>query len=255
VPEPAAQSAEQQQQQQQQDHVQAQPLMQRGSSSKPAAASDNTNSMTDKELLTWLRAPGNKDLLAWLRQPGHERHHLRVMLECLKEIRAVDLPARVLLGHKASMVTSVWMLWFGRPAFVLLGLLFVAFGPYSIASHQKPSRKVLWGLFTDRDVRAVSALDSQKAAHRQPGAPSETFGVCGVNRCVLCCAAQVIALVQRCLAEPIDASIRSIAQHMLQRWKWQLAGHMQVRRVAVKLAFLAHLAVLQLSKRAPVDIL
>jgi hypothetical protein len=39
---------------------------------------------------------------------------------------------------------------------------------------------------------------------------------------------QVIVLVQRCLSEPVDASIRSIAQHMLQRWKWQLAGHMQV---------------------------
>jgi hypothetical protein len=62
-------------------------------------------------------------------------------------------------------------------------------------------------------------------------------GVCDAIRCVLCCAspccaAQVIALVQRCLSEPIDASIRSIAQHMLQRWKWQLAGHMQVRQVA-----------------------
>jgi hypothetical protein len=44
--------------------------------------------MTDKELLTWLQ------------QPGNERHYMRVTLECLKEIGAVDLPARALLGHK-----------------------------------------------------------------------------------------------------------------------------------------------------------
>jgi hypothetical protein len=120
VLEPAAQPA-----QQQQDHAQAQPPMQQSSSSIPAAGADNKNSLTDKELLAWLRAPGNKDLLAWLRAPGHERHHLRVMLECLKEIRAVDLPARVLLGHKVTIGTLYGccvLLAFGLP-----GLLRVSF--------------------------------------------------------------------------------------------------------------------------------
>jgi len=45
----------------------------------------------------------DKELLAWLRQPGNERHHLRVTLECLKEIGAADLPAGVLLGHKVGV--------------------------------------------------------------------------------------------------------------------------------------------------------
>lgn len=41
-------------------------------------------------------------------------------------------------------------------------------------------------------------------------------------------AVQVIALVQRCLSASLDAAVKSLALHMLQRWKWQLAGHMQV---------------------------
>lgn len=43
------------------------------------------------------------------------------------------------------------------------------------------------------------------------------------------CVVQVIALVQRCLSAPVAPPVKSIAQHMLQRWKWQLDGHMQVR--------------------------
>lgn len=49
---------------------------------------------------------------------------------------------------------------------------------------------------------------------------------------LLCCAVlwcQVIQLVQRCLSEPQHESVRSMATHMLRRWGWQLAGHMQVR--------------------------
>lgn len=48
----------------------------------------------------------DKELLAWLRQPGNERHHLRVTLECLKEIGAADLPAGVLLGHKVGVCSN-----------------------------------------------------------------------------------------------------------------------------------------------------
>jgi hypothetical protein len=44
----------------------------------------------------------DKELLTWLQQPGNERHYLRVTLECLKEIGAVELPARALLGHKVG---------------------------------------------------------------------------------------------------------------------------------------------------------
>jgi hypothetical protein len=52
----------------------------------------------------------DKELLAWLRQPGNEKHHLRVMLECLKEIGASDVPARVLLGHKVGVMTAALLL-------------------------------------------------------------------------------------------------------------------------------------------------
>lgn len=36
---------------------------------------------------------------------------------------------------------------------------------------------------------------------------------------------QVIPAVQRCLSHPNPALV-SMAQHMLDRWRWQLAGHM-----------------------------
>jgi hypothetical protein len=49
---------------------------------------------------------------------------------------------------------------------------------------------------------------------------------------VVCTVPQVVALVRRCLAEHADESVRSLAQHMLQHWRWQLAGHLQVRRPA-----------------------
>jgi hypothetical protein len=40
-------------------------------------------------------------------------------------------------------------------------------------------------------------------------------------------AVQVIQLVQRCTSWQHDA-VTSMAQHMLRRWRWQLAGHMHV---------------------------
>jgi hypothetical protein len=47
---------------------------------------------------------------------------------------------------------------------------------------------------------------------------------------------QVIALVQRCVSAPVAPAVKSTAEHMLQRWKWQLAGHMQVRAEALHVA-------------------
>lgn len=38
---------------------------------------------------------------------------------------------------------------------------------------------------------------------------------------------QVIPLVQRCLTYP-NSAVHTMAQHMLDRWRWQLVGHMHV---------------------------
>jgi hypothetical protein len=40
------------------------------------------------------------DIMVWIKQPANRRHHVRVALECLKELGAQDLPARVLLTRK-----------------------------------------------------------------------------------------------------------------------------------------------------------
>lgn len=37
------------------------------------------------------------ELKLWIKQPENFKHHPRMLLECLKELGAVDLPARVLL--------------------------------------------------------------------------------------------------------------------------------------------------------------
>lgn len=95
---PAAATEESGQQQLPQQPAGAQaPQQESGSIAGPAAAAAG-GGMTDKELL------------AWLRQPGNEKHHLRVMLECLKEIGATDVPARVLLGHKVTAMTAALLL-------------------------------------------------------------------------------------------------------------------------------------------------
>lgn len=39
---------------------------------------------------------------------------------------------------------------------------------------------------------------------------------------------QVIALVHRCKAQFQHQAVAASAQHILQRWQWQLAGHMHV---------------------------
>lgn len=41
------------------------------------------------------------DVMTWVARPAHHRHHLRVALECLKELGAEDLPVRALLTLKA----------------------------------------------------------------------------------------------------------------------------------------------------------
>lgn len=43
-------------------------------------------------------------LLAWLQQPESRQHYVRVMLECLRELAAADIPARVLMQHKVRRV-------------------------------------------------------------------------------------------------------------------------------------------------------
>lgn len=47
-------------------------------------------------------AGGMSKLLAWLQQPDSRQHYLRVVLECLRELGAAEIPARVLLQHKVG---------------------------------------------------------------------------------------------------------------------------------------------------------
>lgn len=42
------------------------------------------------------------DVMKWIRQPDNFKHHLRILLECLKEMGASDLPARLLITHKVN---------------------------------------------------------------------------------------------------------------------------------------------------------
>jgi hypothetical protein len=39
---------------------------------------------------------------------------------------------------------------------------------------------------------------------------------------------QVVGLVRRCVSEQLHEAVRSLAQDTLQRWTWQLTGHMKV---------------------------
>lgn len=41
--------------------------------------------------------------LPWLQDQENRQHHVRVMLECLRELAATEIPARVLLQHKVRV--------------------------------------------------------------------------------------------------------------------------------------------------------
>jgi hypothetical protein len=43
------------------------------------------------------------ETLPFLQKPSSRQHHLRVMLECLRELAAVEIPARILLQHKVRV--------------------------------------------------------------------------------------------------------------------------------------------------------
>lgn len=47
--------------------------------------------------------PLPEKLSAWLQQPDSRRHYLRVTLECLRELAAAEIPARVLLQHQVGV--------------------------------------------------------------------------------------------------------------------------------------------------------
>jgi hypothetical protein len=64
-----------------------------GSSSAAAAAGVQAGAGVPPSLVT---------LLPWLQSPASRPHHVRVMLECLRELAAADIPARVLLQHKVN---------------------------------------------------------------------------------------------------------------------------------------------------------
>eukprot|EP00882_Tetradesmus_deserticola_P019179 GHRQ01020629.1.p1 GENE.GHRQ01020629.1~~GHRQ01020629.1.p1 ORF type:complete len:249 (+),score=88.07 GHRQ01020629.1:34-780(+) len=51
------------------------------------------------------------DIMVWIKQPANRRHHLRVVLECLKELGAQDLPARELLTRQVRWLLGWLVLW------------------------------------------------------------------------------------------------------------------------------------------------
>lgn len=56
-------------------------------------------------------------LLLWLQQPDSRRHYLRVVLECLRELAAVEIPARVLMQHQVGL----WQISLGLQTIQRLG--------------------------------------------------------------------------------------------------------------------------------------
>jgi len=71
-----------------------QPSKQRQKQQNPLAAEAGT--------VEQQAAAGDSELSVWLLQPENKQHHLRLLLECLKELGAMDLPARVLLSKKVQ---------------------------------------------------------------------------------------------------------------------------------------------------------
>ncbi|KAF6263367.1 hypothetical protein COO60DRAFT_458910 [Scenedesmus sp. NREL 46B-D3] len=57
-------------------------------------------------------APGETgDIMVWIKQPANRRHHLRVALECLKELGAQDLPAREPLTRQVIQIVQRCLAW------------------------------------------------------------------------------------------------------------------------------------------------
>jgi hypothetical protein len=66
-----------------------------------AAAKDSSGAAAAEAAASAADAAGETgDIMVWIKQPANRRHHVRVALECLKELGAQDLPARVLLTRK-----------------------------------------------------------------------------------------------------------------------------------------------------------
>jgi hypothetical protein len=82
-----------QEQQQQQDAQEA---------GDDAAAKDSSSGAAAAAAAGDAAAGETGDIMVWIKQPANRRHHVRVALECLKELGAQDLPARVLLTRKVS---------------------------------------------------------------------------------------------------------------------------------------------------------
>ncbi|KAF8066392.1 ATG16 [Scenedesmus sp. PABB004] len=91
--------------------------------------------------------PAESDVMVWIAQPANARHHLRVALECLKELGATDLPARVLLqreliplvrrclGWRHAAVAGMARRLLGRWAWQLGGHLHIASCPDYMDDH------------------------------------------------------------------------------------------------------------------------
>jgi hypothetical protein len=97
----------------QQQHAEkgGQPANQQGGSAAAAAAADaGTGKDSSSDAAAAAAAAGaageTGDVMVWIKQPANRQHHLRVALECLKELGAQDLPARVLLTRKVRWLVA-----------------------------------------------------------------------------------------------------------------------------------------------------
>eukprot|EP00878_Enallax_costatus_P018895 GHUV01019918.1.p1 GENE.GHUV01019918.1~~GHUV01019918.1.p1 ORF type:complete len:426 (+),score=149.02 GHUV01019918.1:854-2131(+) len=79
-------------------------LQQQGQQAVADAAVDAPEQQQIEELAAGL---SDADMLKWIQRPENHRHHLRVVLESLKELGATDLPARVLLTRQVSWRLSL----------------------------------------------------------------------------------------------------------------------------------------------------
>lgn len=79
----------------------------------------------------------------------------------------------------------------------------------------------LSGLRNDVQVHVQSRVEQSFWCNRH-------LPCCAMCAVLTMCAPQLVALVQRCRCEQRHEAVRSLAEMILTRWRWQLAGHMQV---------------------------
>jgi len=101
-PQDEAQQQVQQQQQQQQQQVSDEQQSKQQLNKQQGKQQQATAESTAGKQQAAAAAAGVGELMMWLVQPGNKQHHVRMMLECLKELGAMDLPARILVSKQVQ---------------------------------------------------------------------------------------------------------------------------------------------------------